>query len=74
MSDVINPAHYAGDEVQRFIESRELGFSLGNVIKYVARAGHKDGQSAVTDLSKAAWYLDRAIRAAEMREIKDALS
>lgn len=42
------------------IESWDLGFCLGNVVKYVARAGKKD--SYMDDLRKARWYLDRALR------------
>lgn len=38
-----------------------LGFNLGNVVKYVARAGRKPGQSAASDLAKAADYLAREI-------------
>tara|TARA_R110000744_G_C19362488_1_gene561552 strand:+ start:359 stop:514 length:156 start_codon:yes stop_codon:yes gene_type:complete len=41
------------------IEAFELGFCLGNVIKYVLRAGKKD--DALEDLKKARWYLDREI-------------
>jgi hypothetical protein len=33
---------------------------LGNVIKYVARAGKKD-TDPIQDLEKAAWYLNREI-------------
>ena len=60
MSDIDHPSHYnAGPiEVIDAIESWGLGFHLGNVVKYVARAAHKDG---VADLQKAAWYLQRYI-------------
>ena len=42
------------------IEDWGLGFSLGNVIKYVARAGRKG--RAKDDLIKAKYYLDRHLR------------
>lgn len=70
MADVINhPQHYTRGriEVIDFIEDKGLNFNLGNVIKYVARAGHKksSGKSmeakALEDLKKARWYLDREI-------------
>ena len=70
MADSVNhPAHYnlGKIEVIDFIEDKELGFNLGNVVKYVARAGHKKsaGKSAdskaLEDLKKAAWYLQREI-------------
>ena len=39
----------------------QLNFSLGNVIKYVLRAGKKNGESDLDDLNKALWYLNREI-------------
>lgn len=62
MSDPVhNPPHYksGGIEVIDVIEAFELGYRLGNVIKYVLRAGRKG--DALEDLQKAAWYLDREI-------------
>lgn len=64
MNDPIDhPAHYTrgGIETIDAIEAWELGFHLGNVVKYVARAGHKDPSRRLEDLRKARWYLDRAI-------------
>lgn len=59
---------YGGDHYQRLhpepidvIESWGLGFNLGNVIKYVARAGHKHSSTATEDLTKARWYINRAL-------------
>lgn len=66
MSDPVNPAHYRGDAVMVIIEDWELGFSLGNAIKYILRAGHKG--DALTDLHKARWYLDREIRRLDAAE------
>ena len=64
MSDQVNhPAHYGGAdnpyEAIKVIEAWGLGFSLGNAVKYIARAGKKD--SVLQDLKKARWYLDREI-------------
>lgn len=64
MSGAIDhPAHYStgGVEAIDVIEAWDLGFHLGNVVKYVSRAGHKPGTDAVEDLRKARWYLDRFI-------------
>lgn len=64
MPDIINhPAHYTGGriEVIDFIEDQGLGFHLGNVIKYVCRAGKKDPEKEIEDLKKAEWYLVRYI-------------
>lgn len=62
---VNHPAHYArgGIEPIDAIEAWSLGFSLGNVIKYVARADHKG--NALEDLKKARWYLTREIERRE---------
>lgn len=42
------------------IEAWGLGFHLAQVVKYVARAGHKT-MDPTQDLLKARFYLDRAI-------------
>ena len=62
MTDNVNsPAHYkiGGIETIDFIEAKQLGYNLGNVIKYVSRAYHKG--NPVEDLQKAQWYLERQI-------------
>jgi len=58
---VNHPSHYTlgGIEVIDAIESWELGFHLGNVVKYIARAGKKDKETELEDLRKAEWYLER---------------
>lgn len=57
--------YYGGWAVGEFIEGQDLDFRLGNVVKYVARAGKKDPERYVEDLKKARDYLDRAIILAE---------
>lgn len=65
MSDsVFHPAHYERSPIQPidFIESALTpeefrGWIKGSVIKYVARAGHKDGEPLERDLGKAVFYL-----------------
>lgn len=67
--NVDHPAHYTRGKIEviDFIEDKGLNFHLGNVVKYVARCGHKKsaGKSAdakaLEDLKKARWYLDREI-------------
>jgi hypothetical protein len=58
---VNNPAHYTvgGIETIDFIEAKKLGYNLGNVVKYITRADHKDNK--MEDLRKAQWYLTREI-------------
>ena len=63
MKEQINhPDYYQGKiEVIDFIEAHDLNFNLGNVVKYIVRAGKKQGEDAVTALDKAQWYLCREI-------------
>lgn len=59
-----HPDHYQGKiEVIDYIEAYDFNFNLGNVIKYVSRAGKKD--DIVQDLKKASWYLNREIERLE---------
>ena len=58
---VDHPSHYnQGIETIDYIDSWEMNFNTGNVIKYVTRAGYKNDQ--LEDLKKAMWYLDREIQ------------
>ena len=60
---VNHPSYYktGGIEAIDAIEAWGLGFNLGNVVKYIARAGHKTADS-LRDLQKAEWYLRREIK------------
>lgn len=49
--------YYNGDEVMRFISKHGLNFALGNVVKYVSRAGVKNPETHIEDLEKALDYL-----------------
>ena len=49
-----------GIEVFDVIEAFDLNFNLGNVVKYVCRAGKKD-ECIISDLLKARDYIDREI-------------
>jgi hypothetical protein len=62
--DAVNhPPHYkaGGIETLDFIEAKDLNFRLGNVVKYVSRAGKKLGVDPIEDLEKALFYLKREI-------------
>ena len=69
MSDdaVKHPKHYGGEnnpyEAIKVIEAWGAGFHLGNVLKYLSRAGKKG--SSMEDLKKAQWYLSRYIKMQE---------
>ena len=70
-NDVVNrPAHYTDGniEVIDFIDDKKLGFCLGNVVKYVARAGKKNPDKEIEDLEKAEWYLKHYIE--KLKEAK----
>ena len=55
-----HPSHYnMGIEAIDYIESHSMNFNIGNVIKYVTRAKHKNNE--LEDLKKALWYLQREI-------------
>ena len=70
---VDHPQHYGGAEARHeaisVIEEWDLGFHLGNVVKYISRAGKKPDQTTISDLQKARWYLDRYIKKLEDRNV-----
>jgi len=55
------PSYYTRGtiEVWDFIRDQELNYFLGNVIKYICRAGYKD--SKIDDLHKAMTYLEKEL-------------
>lgn len=65
IESVNHPLHYGGKEdpyeAIKVIEAWDLNFNLGNVVKYVCRAGKKSRTDAVEDLRKAKWYIERQI-------------
>jgi hypothetical protein len=65
-ADLVNkPPHYTdgGVDTLNFIEAKDLNYRLGNVVKYISRAGKKVGSDPVQDLEKARFYLEREIEA-----------
>lgn len=74
---VNHPDHYGGRdnpyEAIKVIEAVGFNFHLGNVYKYISRAGKKIDElnqsqqlSLIKDLKKARWYLDRYISILEL--------
>lgn len=63
MNTVNHPQYYGGKdntyEAIKVIEAWNLGFCLGNTIKYISRAGKKSKEKEIEDLEKALWYLNR---------------
>lgn len=73
MNDAVHhPKHYTKGKIEciKYIQDKDLNFALGNVVKYVTRAGEKDNNSRLQDLEKARQYLDFEI-AEEKRRIRN---
>lgn len=79
--NVQHPIYYGGAddpyEAIKVIEAWNLGFHLGNTVKYISRAGKKDGNSSTQDLKKALFYLNREIELLEKQnqviDVSDAM-
>jgi translation initiation factor 2B subunit (eIF-2B alpha/beta/delta family) len=69
MIDKISPNYYGGKdtpyEAIKVIHAHNLNFSLGNVVKYILRAGNKDPNTKIEDLKKARWYIEKEIEKCE---------
>ena len=69
IEQVNHPNHYGGEdnpyESIKVIDAWDLGFSLGNTVKYISRAGKKDKE--LQDLKKALWYLQHHIETLEKK-------
>ena len=68
--NVNHPDHYNHGKIEviDFIEDKELGFHLGNAVKYISRAGRKNPDKIIEDLRKAVWYINRQIQRLERAE------
>jgi len=63
-----NPSHYTlPDGTQVYDITQHFDFTVGNCIKYLMRAGNKDGESSLDDLKKCKWYLDKLIEREEVK-------
>jgi len=72
---VNHPGHYGGKdnpyEAIKVIDAWDLGFYLGNTVKYISRAGKKHPEKEIEDLKKALWYLDKKIKKLETQKHKE---
>lgn len=59
---VNNPLHYNRhpSEIECIDITEHMSFCLGNAVKYIWRCDYKD--SAIEDLQKAKWYIEREIK------------
>ena len=76
-NNINNPVtHYTSGKIEviDFITDQKLDFCLGNVVKYISRAGKKEGDEnknqtiedkTIEDLKKARFYLDYKIKMLE---------
>lgn len=69
--NIDHPSHYCEGRMYEpinVINDWELGFDLGNVVKYISRAGRKGQNKALEDLKKARFYLNHQITTLELEE------
>ena len=70
VDNVNHPKHYTSHPsgVECIEITRHYCFAIGNAIKYLWRAGHKqdaslsDNQKEIEDLKKAIWYINDRIK------------
>ena len=63
------PTHYQGTiQPIDLISAQNLNFNLGNVVKYVCRAGKKQGEDVLSDLHKAKNYINYEIERIKKNE------
>ena len=67
--DNTTPIHYQGTiQPIDLINAQDLNFNLGNVVKYVCRAGKKKGENVLSDLEKAKNYINYEIERIKKNE------
>ena len=69
METIKHPSHYAEGRKYEPIDvicDWNLDFCLGNVVKYISRAGRKENE--IEDLKKARFYLDHKIKEMEVQD------
>ena len=71
MSNVDHPNHYNQGAIECIdvIEQLDLGFNLGNALKYIWRCRNKGKK--VEDLKKAVWYIEREIYNTERKYVEE---
>nr|DAV57018.1 MAG TPA: nucelotide kinase [Caudoviricetes sp.] len=56
-NEVTHPSHYATLDPEPITFIRDKDYLTGSALKYIFRAGHKNGVDENVDMGKAAWYL-----------------
>ena len=63
------PSHYQGTiQPIDLISAQNLTFNLGNVVKYVCRAGKKKGENVLSDLENFKNYINYKIKRIKKNE------
>ena len=73
VKSILKPNYYkskSGQDVLDVIADFDMDFLMGNVFKYIVRAGVKS-KDTIEDLNKAKEYIDRKIKLLENKDIKD---
>lgn len=70
IDNINHPKHYTSDPsgIECIEITRHRNFNIGNAIKYLWRAGLKEGNSDVQDLQKAIWYIQDEIKRLEQTQ------
>ena len=56
-NEVNHPSHYAALDPEPITFIHDKDYLTGSALKYIFRAGHKNGADENVDMGKAAWYL-----------------
>lgn len=56
-NEVTHPSHYVALTPEPITFIRDRDYLTGSALKYIFRAGHKDGADENVDMGKGAWYL-----------------
>ena len=69
ISNPIKPDYYNDTKITPLdvIDDWDLNFYLGNAIKYIKRAGKKEGNSRLQDLKKIKEYIEHEIKTEEVK-------
>ena len=70
---VNHPSHYTSSKIEviEYILDHGFDYLLGNVVKYISRAGLKSKDTEIQDLEKAQWYLNRKIEELKAKQKGD---
>lgn len=60
-NEITHPSHYAALNPEPITFIRNKDYLTGSALKYIFRAGHKDGADENVDMGKAAWYLQELV-------------